>query len=244
MSTANSVNSGLDCASPESIMDPTNLTPIGDQYSLGCVLYYCLTGQLSVPGRHGGREDDGPPAQAAEADPGVDPDLAPELVAVVERLMKKQPEQRYANCGEAAEALRAFAPQQARRQAPRTHTTMQAVQQRPPVPPLPPLGPSGAPATWNKGQVPMPSLANLPVVNPQRAPAHALPTRHTVGQRAQAPAPAPEPSHPAPPQPSQAPASGEKPYSPWKDKIGTIGVAICAVLATIAVWYLASKFLF
>ena len=27
MSTANSVNSGLDCASPESIMDPTNLTP-------------------------------------------------------------------------------------------------------------------------------------------------------------------------------------------------------------------------
>src|SRR5262249_12221664 len=27
MSTANSVTSGLDCASPESIMDPTNLTP-------------------------------------------------------------------------------------------------------------------------------------------------------------------------------------------------------------------------
>jgi serine/threonine protein kinase len=39
MSTANSVNSGLDCSSPESIMDPTNLTPIGDQYSLGCVIY-------------------------------------------------------------------------------------------------------------------------------------------------------------------------------------------------------------
>src|SRR5262249_30749833 len=41
MSTANSVASGLDCASPESIMDPTNLTPPGDQYSLGCVLYFC-----------------------------------------------------------------------------------------------------------------------------------------------------------------------------------------------------------
>src|SRR5262245_49426016 len=42
MSTANSVNSGLDCASPESIMDPPNLNAVGDQYSLGCCLYYFL----------------------------------------------------------------------------------------------------------------------------------------------------------------------------------------------------------
>src|SRR5262249_14698807 len=39
MSTANAVNSGLDCASPESILEPTNLNAIGDQYSLGCVLF-------------------------------------------------------------------------------------------------------------------------------------------------------------------------------------------------------------
>src|SRR5262249_33690227 len=45
MSTANSVTSGLDCASPECILEPSNRTPAGDQYSLGCVLYYCLTGQ-------------------------------------------------------------------------------------------------------------------------------------------------------------------------------------------------------
>src|SRR5437764_14454782 len=45
MSTANTMTSGLDCASTDSIMDPTNRTPHGDQYSLGCTLYYLLTGQ-------------------------------------------------------------------------------------------------------------------------------------------------------------------------------------------------------
>src|SRR5205823_14589969 len=49
MSSANSMASGLDCASPESIMDPNNLTPVGDQYSLGCVLYYCLAGRYPFP---------------------------------------------------------------------------------------------------------------------------------------------------------------------------------------------------
>ena len=45
---------------PESIMDPPNLTPAGDQYSLGCVLYYMPDGPAAVPGRQRGREDDGP----------------------------------------------------------------------------------------------------------------------------------------------------------------------------------------
>src|SRR5260221_4818163 len=49
MSTANSLTSGLDCGSPESILEPTNRTPAGDQYSLGCTLYYCLTGKYPFP---------------------------------------------------------------------------------------------------------------------------------------------------------------------------------------------------
>src|SRR5881227_1565145 len=109
MSTANSVNSGLDCASPESIMDPTNLTALGDQYSLGCVLYYLLSGRYPFP--------DGTAVEKMMCHQHKQPtplkELAPEvpdeLIQVVERLMKKTPQERYASTAEVTEALRPFA---------------------------------------------------------------------------------------------------------------------------------------
>ena len=115
MSTSNSVTSGLDFASPESIMDPTNLTPPGDQYSLGCVMYYMLTGQLPFP--------DGSVAEKMMAHQMKEPtpiselagDVSAELVAIVERLMKKVPEQRFANIKELIDVLKPLAG------APRVH---------------------------------------------------------------------------------------------------------------------------
>jgi len=109
MSTANAVNSGLDCASPESIMDPTNLTPLGDQYSLGCVLYFCLTGRYPFP--------DGTAVEKMMAHQHKQPkpvkqlnaEVPDGLIAVVDRLMKKSPSERYADCNEVVEALRPFA---------------------------------------------------------------------------------------------------------------------------------------
>jgi serine/threonine-protein kinase len=111
MSTANSVNSGLDCASPESIMDPTNLNAVGDQYSLGCVLYFLLTGNYPFP--------DGTAVEKMMAHQHKQPtpvkELAPHapdaLVAVVERLMQKSPADRYPGCADLVEALRPLAGQ-------------------------------------------------------------------------------------------------------------------------------------
>ncbi|MDB5306098.1 MAG: pknH 3 [Gemmataceae bacterium] len=108
MSTANTLTSGLDCASPESIMEPTNRTPAGDQYSLGCVLYYCLTGRVPFP--------EGSAVEKMMAHQSKDPmdiqELAPDvpdgLVAVVKRLMGKVPEERYTGCDELVEALEPF----------------------------------------------------------------------------------------------------------------------------------------
>lgn len=119
MSTANAVSSGLDCASPESIMDPSNLTPAGDQYSLGCTLYYMLTGQYPFP--------DGTAAEKMMAHQFKQPTPVQELcpgapaglVAVVERLMQKTPEQRYGSASDVVEALKPFAVQEKQQPAAR-----------------------------------------------------------------------------------------------------------------------------
>ena len=104
MSTANTLTSGLDCASPESIMEPTNRTPAGDQYSLGLRALLLPDRPGSVPGRHRGREDDGPPDEGADADRELAPDVPEGLAAVVEKLMAKKPEERYAGCDQVVEA--------------------------------------------------------------------------------------------------------------------------------------------
>jgi serine/threonine protein kinase len=100
---------GLDCASPESILDPLARAPAGDQYSLGCVLYFCLTGQFPFPDGNPvkkmlGHQFEQPPPPS-ELVPGV----PRQLEAVVARLMAKAPEDRYGWIGEAVQDLQAIA---------------------------------------------------------------------------------------------------------------------------------------
>lgn len=105
MSTANTLTSGLDCASPESIMEPTNRTPAGDQYSLGCTLYFCLTGRVPFP--EGSAVEKMMAHQTKDA-PDVRelaPDVPEGLALVVKKLMSKTPEERYTGCDELVEAL-------------------------------------------------------------------------------------------------------------------------------------------
>jgi serine/threonine-protein kinase len=105
MSTANTLTSGLDCASPESIMEPTARTPAGDQYSLGCVLYYCLAGRVPFP--------EGTAVEKMMAHQFKQPQPLREIVAnvpeklnaVVERLMQKTAEGRYQGIDEVVEEL-------------------------------------------------------------------------------------------------------------------------------------------
>jgi serine/threonine-protein kinase len=105
MSTSNTVTAGLDFRSPETILEPTLRTAAGDQYSLGCMLYYCLTGQLPFP--------EGSAVQKMMAHQSQEPTpvrkLAPatpkRLALVVERMMKKKPEERFPTPDSVVEAL-------------------------------------------------------------------------------------------------------------------------------------------
>ena len=108
MSTANTLTSGLDYAAPESIMDPTNRTPAGDQYSLGCTLYYCLTGQVPFP--EGSAVEKMMAHQTKEPTPigNLISDCPDGLAAVISRLMAKNPQERFGSAEEVVEALEPY----------------------------------------------------------------------------------------------------------------------------------------
>jgi serine/threonine-protein kinase len=235
MSTANSVASGLDCASPESIMDPTNLTPAGDQYSLGCVLYFCLSGRFPFP--------DGTAAEKMTAHQFKEPvpvkelrsDVPDELAAVVERLMKKKPEDRYGSPVEVMDALRPFA-------AP--SLTVGAVAAR------------HVPRPASEGERPLPSMAPLPESTPALArsvadlnlrlpPGEALlPSRRSLRQGGTEPRPqggvpeaeGPEDLSAAPPRPA---AGG--PGRSSDESLSSVGLVALAVLTCVLAWWVTWK---
>ena len=109
MSTANAVTSGLDCRSPENILDPKVRTAAGDQYSLGCVLYFCLTGRYPFAGETAVEKMLA--HQVKEPTPlrSLRPEVPQPLADVVQRLMHKTPEGRYSELDEMVEALRPLA---------------------------------------------------------------------------------------------------------------------------------------
>jgi serine/threonine-protein kinase len=243
MSTANSVASGLDCASPESVMDPTNLNAIGDQYSLGCVLYYCLTGQYPFP--------DGTAAEKMTAHQFKQPtplrELAPEvpeqIAAVVDRLMRKQPEARYPNIADVIADLGPLAGAAALRtyQAPSGETTQAAAPKPQPKPEeeLPP--PRGSefnmllPSRESMRGGRSPTPINTPLRNP--TPVIPLPTRASLAA-----------DPPARSEPTRAPSRHDlrarqfEPRRSLDERLGTLGMFIIAMLMCAAAWFISARF--
>jgi serine/threonine protein kinase len=97
-----------DFIAPEQARDARAADIRSDLYSLGCTLYYLLTGSVPFPGgsltekllKH--QFDDPRPLEELR------PEMPPALRAVVRRLMAKEPENRYPTPAEAAAALAPF----------------------------------------------------------------------------------------------------------------------------------------
>jgi serine/threonine protein kinase len=99
----------MDYISPEQTLDAAKVDARSDLYSLGCSLYFALSGQVPFPG--GANRDKILRHRSAEPTPLAElrPDLPPAFVALVRRLMDKDPAQRFPSAAAAAEALRAWA---------------------------------------------------------------------------------------------------------------------------------------
>lgn len=184
-SMANAQASGLDCVSPESILDPTNLTPDGDQYSLGCVLYFCLTGQYPFPGDSAVEKMQAHQLKQPTPVRSLAPEVPEPMAAVLAKMMQKKPSERYTSMAEVVQELSKFV-----RTAPTTITD------------APASAAAGAPAAR-----PLPTRQSLRNDAPEPAAAAARPpsTPATAAKPPSTPAVARPPSKPAVP-PATKPA--------------------------------------
>jgi serine/threonine protein kinase len=100
-----------DYMAPEQCIDSRTADIRADIYSLGCTLYFLLTGQLPFP--HGSAIE----KISAHLERTPQPltelrgDVPPELAAVVQRMMARDPAQRFQTPNEVAAALAPFAQQ-------------------------------------------------------------------------------------------------------------------------------------
>jgi serine/threonine-protein kinase len=105
----NSVMGTPDYLSPEQSRDLHKVDIRSDLYSLGCTFYFLLTGSVPFPG---GTQMDKLIRHATERPRSITEfrcDVPPPVIAIVERLLAKKPEQRYNTPAELADALAPYA---------------------------------------------------------------------------------------------------------------------------------------
>lgn len=98
-----------DYLSPEQIKTPSDITSVSDVYSLGCTLYYAISGKVPFPG--GSTRDKA--RRHCEDTPWhprrFNPEISEEFVEVIADMMEKDPANRIQTAGEAAARLEPWA---------------------------------------------------------------------------------------------------------------------------------------
>ncbi|HTU20434.1 MAG TPA: serine/threonine-protein kinase [Gemmataceae bacterium] len=99
----------LDYLAPEQALDARQADVRADIYSLGCTLYFLLAGRPPFPDGSALQKLLAHQRRKAAALAGIRPDIPDELIRIVERLMAKEPVQRFQTASEVAEQLAPFA---------------------------------------------------------------------------------------------------------------------------------------
>jgi serine/threonine-protein kinase len=94
-----------DYVAPEQTLDARSVDVRADLYSLGCTLYFLLTGQVPFPGGTLGEKLLKHQLHQPVPVEQLRPDVPPGVAAVVRRLMAKKPEDRFQTPAELVEAL-------------------------------------------------------------------------------------------------------------------------------------------
>jgi serine/threonine protein kinase len=200
-----------------------------DVYSLGCVLYEMLTGEVAYP-----KDGDIAKLWAHISNPPPQPsaaraDLVPAFDEVVAKATAKEPDDRYATAGEMAAAARAAIALQQQSQSASAAPPMSLGGTAPPAS----APPASAPPAPTPQPTPMPAApgswaASTPASAPPSMPPVAQPTHAS----AQPPAP-PPPAAPPPAAPPTRSASGGR-------SIAVIALIALGALAVVAVLLLTS----
>jgi serine/threonine protein kinase len=95
-----------DYMAPETITNPEQVRPISDVYSLGCTLYYAVTGKVPFPGGNTAEKMQRHLNEAPLNPLHFNPDLSDEFCDVIASMMDKNPDTRMPTAAAVIEALR------------------------------------------------------------------------------------------------------------------------------------------
>jgi serine/threonine protein kinase len=98
-----------DYLSPEQIRDPRSIGPLSDIYSLGCTLYYTVTGKVPFPGGDSRSKCRRHCEQTPWHPRKFAPNLSEEFVDTIADMMEKEPARRIQTAAEVAERLEPWA---------------------------------------------------------------------------------------------------------------------------------------
>lgn len=100
----------MDYISPEQIRSPDDVGPAADLYSLGCTLYFALTGRVPFPGGSHREKMERHLQELPRPVSSLAPQAGAAMCRLVEDLMQKSPSSRPSSAEELAERLGAWSP--------------------------------------------------------------------------------------------------------------------------------------